>query len=184
MTSTAPPEIRTPRLTLRLPRVEDFDRYAELMGDEAACRWIGGHQPRAGAWRRFLQMPGAWALQGFAMFSVIETASGRWIGQAGPWQPDGWPGTEVGYAFHPDAWGQGFAREAVGAAVDWAFATLGWDQVIHCIEPANLGSKGVARAVGSRYLREGRLPAPADVTLEIWGQSRGDWRARRGDAPD
>jgi hypothetical protein len=38
-------------------------------------------------------MAGAWAMQGFAMLSVIEKATGRWVGRAGPWQPEGWPGT-------------------------------------------------------------------------------------------
>ena len=64
--------IDTERLTLRLPQVADFDRYAELMADEDACRHIGGHLARGAAWRKFLQMPGAWALQGFAMFSLEE----------------------------------------------------------------------------------------------------------------
>ena len=32
------------------------------------------------------------------MFSVIEKDSGRWIGRIGPWQPEGWPGTEVGWS--------------------------------------------------------------------------------------
>lgn len=179
MTDRAPPELRTERLTLRLPRIGDFDRYADLMADEDACRWIGGHQPRAGAWRRFLQMPGAWALQGFAMFSVVETASGRWLGQAGPWCPDGWPGPEVGYVFHRDAWGRGYAVEAVGACVDFAFEVLGWDMVHHCISPGNLASKKVATRVGSRMLRPHRLPSPHDVDIELWGQSRAEWRARR-----
>ena len=92
-------EIRTDRLILRLPQASDFDRYAETLGDEEAARYIGGAQSRAAAWRRFLQMPGAWALQGFAMFSVVEQSSGLWVGQCGPWRPEGWPGNEVGWTF-------------------------------------------------------------------------------------
>src|SRR5690606_5634493 len=90
------PVIETERLVLRVPRIGDFDRFAELLGDEEAARHIGGHAPRGAAWRRFLQQPGAWMLQGFGMFSVIERASGRWVGQAGPWRPEGWPGNEIG----------------------------------------------------------------------------------------
>ena len=177
------PEIRieTQRLVLRPPRMEDFDRYVELMTDENACRYIGGHQPRGGAWRRFLQMPGAWALQGFAMFSVTERDSGRWVGQMGPWKPDGWPGNEIGYAFHPDVWGRGYAVESAVAAVDWTFANLGWNDIIHCISPDNLASKKVAQRLGSTLLREGcLLPAPSDeVHVEIWGQTREQWREHR-----
>lgn len=48
------------------------------------------------------------------MFSVIEKKTARWIGRLGPWQPEGWPGSEVGWDLHPDAWGQGYA--VAGAA--------------------------------------------------------------------
>ena len=173
------PVIETARLVLRPPQACDFDRYAELLDDAEACRFIGGREPRAAAWRRFLQMPGAWAVQGFGMFSVIEKASGRWLGQAGPWRPEGWPGNEVGWSIHPQAWGKGYATEAAAAAVEWAFATLAWDQVIHCIAPDNHASQRVAQRLGSRNLGPGRLPAPyADARIEVWGQGRAQWRAR------
>ena len=176
------PLIETERLLLRRPRLEDFERYAELFADEEASRHIGGTLPRGAAWRRFLQMPGAWALQGFAMFSVVEKSTGLWLGQMGPWRPDGWPGNEIGYAFHPQAWGRGYALESAVAAIDWAFDALGWDDIVHCISPANLASKRVAQRLGSRLVRGGRLlPAPSDdVEVELWGQSCEEWRANRG----
>lgn len=176
-------ELETPRLILRKPRIEDFDRYAELQAHEEATRHIGGVQARHAAWRKFLQMPGAWAIQGFAMFSVVEKASGRWVGQLGPWQPDGWPGTEVGYAFHPDAWGHGYAVEAGTVAIDWVFEALAWDEVIHCIAPDNKASQKVAQRLGSRNRGPGRLPPPLDDhAVDIWGQTRAQWRARRATA--
>lgn len=172
--------IETNRLILRLPQLEDFDRYAELQAHEEAMRHLGGVQPRHAAWRKFLQMPGAWAVQGFAMFSVIEKASDEWIGQLGPWHPDGWPGTEVGYAFHPDAWGKGYAIEAAAAAVDWAFDNLGWHEVIHCIAPDNTPSQKVAQRLGSTNRGPGRLPPPLDDHLiDVWGQTRAEWSENR-----
>ena len=172
-------ELETARLVLRIPQVPDFDRFAETLGNEEAARYIGGLHVRAAAWRRFLQMPGAWALQGFAMFSVIEKASGLWVGQAGPWRPEGWPGNEIGWTFHPDAWGKGYATEAATAAADYAFDVLDWERVIHCIDPANLASQRVALRLGSQNLGPGQLPAPYEHSpTEIWGQSRAEWRAR------
>lgn len=175
------PVIETERLLLRVPKIEDFERYAEVLGNEAAARHIGGHLPRGGAWRRFLQMPGAWALQGFAMFSVVEKSSGRCLGQMGPWKPDGWPGNEIGYVFHPDAWGKGYAVESAVAAIDWSFANLGWDDIIHCISPDNTASQKVAERLGSTRLRRGRLlPAPADDhEVDVWGQNRAEWQQNR-----
>ena len=172
-------QLETGRLILRLPRIDDFERYAEMLAD-GSSHHIGGPLLRHEAWRRFLQMPGAWMLQGFAMFSVVEKASGRWMGHAGPWQPDGWPGTEVGYAFHMDARGKGYATEACVAAMDWAFEALGWDEVIHSIAPTNAASQAVARRLGSRNRGPGKLPAPLDAhPIEIWGQTREEWIARR-----
>lgn len=175
-------QLETSRLILRVPRIEDFERYAEMLADESSHH-IGGPLLRHDAWRRFLQMPGAWMLQGFAMFSVIEKASGRWMGQAGPWQPDGWPGTEVGYSFHPDARGKGYATEACAAAMDWAFDVLGWREVIHSIAPTNVASQAVAQRLGARNRGPGKLPAPLDAhPIEIWGQTREEWFARRKEA--
>jgi len=172
--------IETERLLLRLPRIEDFERYAQLQADEEATRHLGGVQPRHAAWRKFLQMPGAWMLQGFGMFSIVERDTGLWLGQLGPWKPDGWPGNEVGYAFHPDAWGKGYAVEAAVAAIDWAFANLGWDEVIHCIAPDNVASQKVALKLGSGNLGPGRLPPPLDGhPVDIWGQTREEWQANR-----
>lgn len=176
-----PVEIQTERLLLRVPQLADFERYAELLADPDAARYIGGVSSRVASWRRFLQMPGAWLVQGFAMFSVIEKSSGLWLGQVGPWKPEGWPGNEVGYSFHPDAWGRGYATEAAVAAVDWAFANLGWDEVIHCIDPDNRASIRLAERLGSRHAGPGRLPAPfEDTPVHIWRQSRAEWLQRRG----
>ena len=172
--------LETGRLILRLPEAKDFDDYAELLGDDQAAHYIGGYQPRAAAWRKFLQMPGAWAIQGFAMFSVVEKSSGRWIGQMGPWHPEGWPGTEVGWAFKRSSWGHGYATEAAVAAIDWTFANLGWDEVIHSIHPDNLASQQLARRLGSVNRGTGKLPAPfEDSPIEVWGQTRAQWQARR-----
>ena len=174
------PRIETERLVLRQWRRGDFDRYADMFS-APETHHIGGPLTRGEAWRRFLQMPGAWALQGFAMFAIEDKASGRFMGQAGPWQPDGWPGTEVGYALHPDAWGRGYATEACTAAIDWAFDTLGWTEVIHSISPANSASQAVAMRLGARNTGPGVFPAPLDTLgIEVWSQSREQWRARRG----
>ncbi len=67
------------------------------MADEASAKFIGGVQPRETVWRTLCVMTWAWTIRVYSMFSVIEKASGKWIGRLGPWQPEGWPGTEVGW---------------------------------------------------------------------------------------
>lgn len=173
------PVLETARLTLRPTAMEDFPRWAELMADPETARFIGGVQAPAATWRAMMSMAGAWSLTGVAMFSVIERESGLWLGRIGPWQPHGWPGTEVGWSLHPDAHGKGYAIEAAIASIDYAFDVLGWTEVIHCIDPDNVPSQKLAERLGSTNRGPGTLPPPFETArVDIWGQSRDQWRAR------
>jgi len=171
--------LETPRLVLRPPRLEDLDAWAGMMADPEVAPFVGGVMPRSMAWRTIVLMIGAWHAQGFAMFSVIEKSTGEWIGRVGPWMPDGWPGSEIGWALRRDRWGRGLATEAAAATIDWVFAARDWVEIIHCIAPDNLASQGVARRLGSRYRGPGRLPPPLEhENVAIWGQTRDEWLAR------
>src|SRR5437879_590371 len=103
------PILETDRLILRAPAAEDFEAWAAFAADEETMRHLSGVQPRSVAWRGICQVTGAWAIRGFSMFSVIEKATGRWVGRLGPWQPEGWPGTEVGWGRARGCGGQGYA---------------------------------------------------------------------------
>ena len=92
------PTLETARLILRPTSLEDLDGFAALSADPEVARFLGGVQTRAAAWRGLCTIAGSWALQGFSVFSVLEKATGRWVGRIGPWQPEGWPGTEVGWS--------------------------------------------------------------------------------------
>lgn len=171
------PTLETQRLLLRTPTLDDLDRWAEMMADPNSARFIGGPLPKPTVWRVIMQVAGSWQLTGISMFSVVEKQSGRWIGRIGPWQPLDWPGTEVGWGLHPDAWGKGYALEAAVASMDYAFDTLGWSEVVHCINPTNIASQNVAKRLGARILRQATLSAPfGDEHVDVWGQSRDEWR--------
>ena len=183
MTLVLGPTLETERLILRPPALEDLDPWSEMMADEGTARFIGGVQARSQVWRSMTSMAGSWALHGWAMFSVIEKETGRWVGRLGPWTPEGWPGTEVGWTIAAPFQGKGYATEGSTAAIDWAFDHLGWTDVIHCIDPDNLASQGVARKLGSYNRGPGRLPAPFEsARIDLWGQTREEWRARRSPA--
>jgi RimJ/RimL family protein N-acetyltransferase len=176
---TPEPKLETDRLILRPPIAEDFEPWAAFAADEETMRRLGGAQPRSVAWRGICSVTGAWAIRGHSMFSAIEKQTGRWVGRLGPWQPDGWPGAEVGWGIVRDCWGKGYASEGASAAMDYVFDVLGWDEVIHCIEPDNGNSQKVAKRLGSAFLREDWLPEPYnDHPVGIWGQSRDEWRGR------
>lgn len=172
--------LETDRLLLRPPQAQDEEAFIAFCADPVVMAHLGGVQAPSVAWRSFCGLAGAWQLFGFSMFSVIEKETGLWVGRVGPWQPRHWPGTEVGWSIQRQAWGRGYAPEAAEAAIQWAFDHLGWHEVIHTIAPANANSQAVARKLGSARLRGGTLPAPhEDAVVDIWGQSRQDWTARR-----
>ena len=174
------PILFTERLVLRPPQPEDFEGWAAFQADEAATRFVGGVQLRAPAWRSFCAMAGAWTIRGFAMFSMIERASGRWIGRTGPWQPEGWPGTEVGWGVLSGYAGRGYAHEAAVASIDYAIDILGWTDVMHCIDPENLPSIRLAERLGAVNRGPTVLPPPyEEARVDAWGQTAAEWRVRR-----
>jgi RimJ/RimL family protein N-acetyltransferase len=176
------PDVRleTARLILRPPRLEDFDFWAATTADPVSMKYLGGPQARSTSWRGFTTMAGSWAMLGFGMFSLIEKATGRWVGRAGPWKPEGWPGTEVGWSIAREAEGKGLAFEAAVASMDYAFDVLGWSEVIHCIDDENKRSWTLAQRLGSERLRRARLPPPyEEIDIQVWGQDRDAWRRRR-----
>ncbi|KCZ91587.1 GNAT family N-acetyltransferase [Hyphomonas johnsonii] len=174
------PTLETGRLILRPPRAEDFGGFCALMDDAASAEFIGGVQTPSVVWRSLCTMTGAWTISGFSMFSVIEKATGNWIGRLGPWRPEGWPGNEVGWGLLPAAWGKGYAQEGAAAAMDYAVDILGWDEIIHCIDPMNAPSIKVAERLGSAFLRKAPAPEPfAHIVWDLYGQSADQWRTRR-----
>ena len=179
------PTIETARLILRPPVQSDFGGFSAMAQEIDTMRYIGGTVAPDAAWRIMAMLTGAWSLLGYSMFSVIERSTGRWIGRIGPWRPGGkdggWPGDEVGWGLVASAQGHGYASEGATAAIDWALETLGWDAVIHCIDRDNAASIRLAERLGSSLRGTGvPLPPPFDAaTVDVYGQTRAEWRARR-----
>lgn len=175
----AAPVLTTPRLILRLPEPGDFDAYAAFAADAETMAHLGGAMPRAVAWRDFTMRAGGWLTRGFSHFSVIERESGAWVGRVGPWQPEGWPGAEIGWGIARPHAGKGYAYEAATAAIDFAVDTLGWTNVIHVIAPDNVRSIKLAERLGATNRGPAQLPPPmADWRVDIWGQTATRWRTR------
>jgi RimJ/RimL family protein N-acetyltransferase len=174
------PFLMTERLILRPPSAEDLDGWAAFCADAETTRFLGGPKSRAEAWRMLCTFSGAWTIRGFAMFSMIRRDTGEWIGRTGPWQPEGWPGTEVGWGILRAHEGKGFAQEAATASIDYAFDVLGWSDVIHTIDPENTGSIALAERLGSVNRGPTQLPEPfTEVRVDAYGQSKEQWAARK-----
>jgi RimJ/RimL family protein N-acetyltransferase len=73
--------------------------------------------------------------------------------------------TEVGWHFHPDAWGHGYAGEAATAALRRAFGA-GLDRVVAVTNPANTASRSVCLRIGMSP--RGLTTSYYDTTCELF----------------
>lgn len=151
------PALETERLLLREWRESDLDAYARMCADERFSRFLGAPIDRQDAWRQLAMHIGHWRLRGFGLWALEEKSSGAFVGRAGLFCPEGWPGLEVGWGLDPSAWGRGYATEAGRAALDHAWDVLGAEHVISVIDPDNARSIAVAERLGERFERHGRV---------------------------
>ena len=145
------PRLTTERLLLRGFESHDLDAYATMMADPEVTRFLGAGAPvtREEAWRHIALFLGHWALRGFGLWAVEERATGRLVGRIGCIEPEGWPGFELAYTLGRPFWGRGYAREGGRAALAFARETLGREQIISLVRPANTASIRVAEALGA-----------------------------------
>lgn len=155
--------IETPRLILRKHRLDDFEASAAMWADPAIVRFIGGRvSTREEAWGRFLRHAGHWAVLGFGSWVVEEKAGGQFIGEVGFLHlkrdlipSEGFADApELGWALLPTTHGQGYATEAVSAAIAWGERSFGWTRMVCLIHPENIPSQRVAAKCGfNEYVR-------------------------------
>ena len=168
--------LQTERLLLRMFREDDLEPYATMCADPEVMRYLGDGRPlsRADAWRQMAMILGHWQLRGFGLWAVEERATGALVGRLGFFQPEGWPGFELGWMLRRASWGHGYATEGAGHALAHAFTTMGRDRVISLIRPGNVPSIRVAERLGERL--EGRTELFGHEAL-IYASDRTRWSA-------
>ena len=169
-------KLETERLIIRHVDPErDFEAWADCFADKETMTFIGGGpgMNRAHAWRHMATVIGHLHIHGYSFMSVIEKATGSWVGRVGPWNPEGWPEPEIGWTIHRDHWRKGYAKEAGRACIDYVFKDLGWSRVIHTIQDGNVASMRTAEALGSsrEYTLDG-IPAITDEMCWVYAQNR------------
>jgi RimJ/RimL family protein N-acetyltransferase len=115
-----------------------------------------------------------------ARLAIDHVADGAFIGWCSltRWNPD-YRSASVGYCLSDRAWGQGFATEAGGALLGWAFDTLDLNRVQAETDTRNVASARVLEKLG--FVREGTLREDCVVDGEVsdswvFGLLRRDWR--------
>ena len=154
-------QLRTERLVLREPRLDDVDDILELIEDDGVMRWIGGEAgDRDMAVEHVERWMARWERDDVGVFCVL--LDGRVIGRVGllVWDPRTWETSsyelagehaqpELGWALAQRFWGHGYATEAARAAREWAYSERGVERLISLIAPDNARSERVAEKLGA-----------------------------------
>lgn len=148
------PVLQTARLTLRGHTVDDFNDSFAMWSDPDVARYIGG-RPSSGeeVWSRLLRYFGLWPALGYGYWVVTDQKSGRFVGEVGlaNFRREISPpidSPETGWALAPRTFGNGFATEALAAALSWSDVNLSTPRTLCMISDGNLASVRVAEKVG------------------------------------
>ncbi|GAA1685341.1 GNAT family N-acetyltransferase [Kribbella yunnanensis] len=164
----------TDRLLVRDWAPADGDRVFDIYRRWEVARWLGA-DPKVMAdrdtanrvidrWNERNQDPtyGVWAVHERA----TDTVAGTVLLVPLPDPSDGTAArgeVEVGWHFHPDAWGRGLATEAARGAIGHGFKA-GLAQIYAVVRPDNAASLAVCHRLGMRSL--GRTTRWYDAELE------------------
>ncbi|MEN9682346.1 MAG: hypothetical protein RLZZ427_97 [Pseudomonadota bacterium] len=149
------PVLITSRLELWQPAPADLADLFALTLSEETRRFLGSFVPtQMDAFNRLHRNAGSWALHGYGTFMVRLRGQGRIIANCGVFRSHRGFGQglddvpEAGWIVHQDHWGEGVAREAMEAALDW-FDTVHGRQRIGCmIEDGHTASDALAGKLG------------------------------------
>jgi ribosomal-protein-alanine N-acetyltransferase len=139
------PIIETPRLILRRLAPYDTPALHEMLSDPETMRyWSTVPHVEIAETEAWIAESIAATSRGDAHdFAVLR--DGRVVGRVAFWM-----GNEIGFLFHRDVWGQGVAREAVGALLRYGFETLRFTSARADVDPANLRSLTLLERLGFR----------------------------------
>lgn len=175
--------ILTGRLRSRRSRPEDAEAIAVYRSDPEVSRYQGWDRTDPDGVRAEIEemaprMPGEPG--GWVQLSVEERGSGRLVGDIGLSLTDGEPGVvKIGYTMAPEFQGRGYATEAVGALVDYAFETLGAEVVRAYASAENVPSIRVAEKVGLRLIERLEHRYGDEVWFGVRYELRADERSAR-----
>ncbi|MTH53169.1 GNAT family N-acetyltransferase [Bacillus mangrovi] len=150
------PELRTERLFLRKVADEDAAALLDIFSRKNVLEYYGMEplKERAEAVLLASKFREGWE-SGSSIRWGLEYDS-RLIGTIGY---HNWSKihkrAEIGYELHPDFWRMGFASEALHAAADFGFRTLGLHRIGATVRPENIASLKLLEKMGFR--QEGLL---------------------------
>ena len=147
--------VRTERLDLRPFAAEDFDAVLDLRSRPDVARYLLTEPLGPDEVRTFLRKaPADPVLEEAGQelnLAVVLRETGRLVGDVVLiWRSAEHEMAEIGFIFHPDHHGKGYAREASEAMLAMAFDELGLHRVIGRCHADNAASQGLMTRLGMR----------------------------------
>ena len=160
------PVLETQRLRLLRMAEEDAPFLLGLLNEPSFLRFIGDRGVRTEDDARAYVRNGplaSYRQHGFGLYTVTLKATAAPIGICGLLRRETLPAPDVGFAFLPAYWSQGYAYESARAVLDHGRDALGVTRVLAVTTVDNAASIRLLEKLGLRYARMVRLSndAPA-----------------------
>lgn len=148
--------LETERLLLRPFTIDDAPFALTLLNEPSFLRFIGDKKVRTveGARQYLLNGPiASYNAHGFGLLLVELNDSQTPIGMCGLLKREELPDPDIGFAFIPDYWRQGFAFEAATAVMNDARDRLNLPRILAIVSPDNEASIKLLERLGMSYER-------------------------------
>jgi [ribosomal protein S5]-alanine N-acetyltransferase len=152
--------IVTRRLTLRPMSTADAGFMLTLLNEPSFVRNIGDRGVRTiGDAESYITVGpmASYARFGFGLYLVELTQSGASIGICGLVKRETLADVDLGFAFLPPFWSQGYGLESASAVRDHARDAVGLRRLVAITDPANTGSIRLLAKLGFGFERMVRL---------------------------
>lgn len=153
--------LETERLILRRMSTGDAAFMLGLLNEPSWLRFIGDRGVRTLAEARDYILNGPVAMYtrlGFGLYMVELKAGGIPLGICGLIKRDFLEDVDVGFAFLPVYWGQGYAYEAASAVITYGTEVLGLKRIVAITALDNHRSASLLKKLGLRFERRVRYP--------------------------
>ena len=157
--------LETERLILRRLSIDDAEFVLELLNEPSFLRYIGDRGVRNledAAQYILNRLVTSYERNGFGLYLVELKESGIPIGISGLVKRDTLPDADIGFAFLPAYWSQGYAFESAAAVMNYARDVLGLNRILAITSPDNESSARLLGKIGLRYERLIKLSEDAE----------------------
>lgn len=146
------PSIKTERLLLRRWRDDDLPEMTAMNQDPIVMATIGPPMSQADSQAMIDRAETSWRERGYGQFAVELADSHEFIGFIGlaqcRFESHFTPAIEIGWRLKRQYWNLGYATEGALAVLDWAFNSLGLEEVVSFTSHGNIRSRRVMEKLG------------------------------------